>query len=166
MPNYPERGGEIPHYRALGPHYIAPHYITKGSKFRTWAAPTNFVEPLNDTARQMLEAWYEEEHPDADRQTGKKLYNADGTPVMWKPHEGFRRVQYVPGELPEVFDIEPPAPDDMTGTLDLAQARFAQATPMARPAPDPIHTPKLETMGADEVFDVELAAPEPKARAR
>lgn len=166
-----QRGGEIPRYKALAPHYIAPHYIPKGAQFSTWAAPTHLVEALNDAATSMLELWYEEDHPAADEK-GNKLFLPDGTPKMWKPHAGYRTAKYEAAEPAEVFDIVPPKPDDMTGTLDLATARFAQAVPQAMPAPDPVHTPRsvegnAETHSGEPILDITQPPAEPKGtRAR
>lgn len=134
-------------YKTIADCFIAPYFVKKGSIIETGASPGPHLEPMNDEARSAFEAWYDEEIPEIDVKTKLPAKNVDGSLVMWKPHANYRTAVYMPTEAATVKLISEPAADDMTGTLDLASARFSQpGNGELRPAPDPVYaaTPRGE----------------------
>ena len=128
-------------YLTLAPLFIAPYHVPKGAKIETDSPPNDSLHPLNAEAEAAMEAWYNEEWPELDPKTKAPILRADGTPATFKPHIKFKPMgaSAPAGEAPTVRMIEAPRPDDLSGTLDLATARYAPGSNgELRPAPDPV----------------------------
>ena len=153
-----------PIYKALGELFIAPHIVKKGAIFSSKASPAECWEPLNHPAWELKEAWFEEERPEIDAKTMLPVKLPDGTISMWKPHAKYRTAIWEQAEPAEVTLIMAPPPDDMTGTLDLAQARYAPGSSgELRPAPDPVYSSLPQVGENGEV--ILPASPPVKAKA-
>ncbi len=82
---------EVPEYEIITPTgaFFDPDLLPQGTKVRTWAPPGNHLRPLNAAAEAAMEAWYDEDHPAADKD-GRALFLADGSPKLYKPHAIYR----------------------------------------------------------------------------
>ena len=138
-------------YRVLTDTFIAPYYVRKGSTIATASKPGPHLEPLNDEAREAFELWYDKSA--INKRTGDPIMvaNASGELVqkMCKPHAKYRQTTYEePARVGRT--ISTPAADDMTGTLDLAAARFSKAE-VGELRPRPAQTPASAPTPAKKV---------------
>lgn len=140
---------ERPIYKAISALFIAPYIVAKGSVFSSPASPSESWEPLNGPAWERKEAWFEEEIPEIDAKTRLPVKLADNSISMWKPHVKYRQAVYVEAEAATVTLLAEPPRDDMTGTLNLAEARYSKGTSgELMPAPDPVFT-SMPQLGED-----------------
>ncbi len=105
-----------PVYRLLEEAFFAPDLIPPGTEFEFTGAPAPAFLPLNDAARKRMDAWYEEEHPAADR---------DGNPIpgkMWRPHAKYRiGHNSTPAEERHLRILSMPTPEDQPQIQTLAE---------------------------------------------
>jgi len=122
---------ETPQYKVLTDMFAEPNHVKAGSIIRTWGPPGPHLEPLNATAKQKMEEWYDEEHDEIDIKTGKP------TGQKWKPHLKFRvKSNYAdPAERHAVELVSGPA-RDQPGSLSLAETLAnPKVSTDQRPAP-------------------------------
>ncbi len=118
---------EMPQYRVLEPAFFAPDLIEPGSIIATNAPPGPHLEPWNAAAKAAMEAWLTEEYDEIDPKTKLK------TGAKVRPHEKYRRAEYVATAQQTAEVISPPEPNDAMGQT-LAQLTQRKSTDQ-RPPP-------------------------------
>lgn len=128
MPN--PQHEEIPTYRIVDPKgaFIEPQLVAAGSVIRYNGPPGPHLEPINDAARERMEAWYEEEYDEIDdkgKKTGQKV----------KPHARYRMAP--PSETPAtLYGVEVLAEAiPMEKVQSLAEIMAAKTSTNQRPGP-------------------------------
>lgn len=121
----------MPEYKVVEPCFIEPHLLQPGSIIRTWGPPGPHLFPLNPSAKEQMEAWFEEEIDEIDdrgQKTGHKI----------KPHGKYRfGVGFTePGEKHEVEIVSGP-PKETPGGLDTSLAAAQQRRPSEETRPPP-----------------------------
>src|SRR6185369_5871701 len=146
---------EVPEYRVIAPEgaFCAPDLLPLGTVLRTWMAPGPQFEPLNDAAKARFEEWLEEQHPDADRFDRRPLKNADGSPVMWKPHAPYRRAAPTDAKASAVEVIARPE-KKVQANMSLAEIMAGADKKGGDQRPPPVHIPPVAADGK-----VKIASP-------
>lgn len=72
---------ELPRYEVLEKVFIQPYIFHPGSEISTSVPPSKALHPLNDAAREAMEAYYNKEYKTRDEY---------GKEVTLKPNAGFR----------------------------------------------------------------------------
>lgn len=108
-----------------------------GSKLKTWMPPGPHLAPLNPAAQAVMDAWYDEEHPAADKE-GRPLFTADGKEKTWRPHAQYRIRRTEPGQSAHVEILSVPTKDE-TPLMGLAEILASRGDASADQRPAPAH---------------------------
>jgi hypothetical protein len=105
-----------------------------GSRLKTWMPPGPHLAPLNPAAQAVMDTWYDEEHPAADKE-GRPLFDSSGKEKMWRPHAQYRIRRTEPGKAAMVEVVSIPTKDE-TPLMGLAEimAQSGGGNPNQRPA--------------------------------
>lgn len=138
----------IPQYRVLQDTFFAPKMVLAGSVVATHASPGPHLMPLNEAAKERMEAWYDEEHPTLDK-------NGDPDPERtYKPHAIYRYADRAAVEQHEMHVISHPNTAEQTGELSLAASLYAgQKDTDQRPGPDQNFLPLEKAPEAEAVAE-------------
>lgn len=115
--------------------FAAPDLHPPGTIIRTWAPPNQGLKPLNEAARQVMEEWYTEEHPAADKFTGRPMQAPDGTPIMWQPHKMYRPADIVAAQARSEVEVLAHPEKDSAPILSLADLQKGPKATDQRPPP-------------------------------
>jgi hypothetical protein len=153
-------------YEILQRTFIAPYMLEKGSIIEYKGTPGPHLFPLNAEASDAFERWYEEEHPQLDKD-GEPIFfldeNGARTQKMWKPHAAYRRHEYEANPQAEFeFISGPPKAEAPSLEQTIGGIGLKQATLDLRPPPDHVRVAEPEFDLGDDAPVVIAAAPSPK----
>lgn len=146
-----------PQYKLLADTFVAPRKLLAGSIIATNGPPGQHMEPMNDAARERMEAWYNEEHPTLDKNGDQNFEKT------YKPHAIFRYSLPEEVEVHEVHVQSGPS-TDFAGEVSLAESMYTKAPTDQRPGPAPVAGAEAQAIKDQSGVEVKAAAAETDPR--